>query len=248
MSQEEIRQAFINEKRNSLITNIRNLDRILKYKQNPTVLHEKGRSLLSLADIENPEENRNKALDCFNAVLSKNPYDVSTLIDRARLYAVMNDYENCLKDSEMMKSIPLDMLDGVTKIYVEDSISKLKEDLIKINKELIGTNLTEKEDNIKTINPEDKEILCDYNLIRKMQQRSISSGSVRLWSKWKHYKGEEYIVVGFVTAVPTTELLVCHINTNQEKALLFPWVAPISEWERKLIYNGEEVKVFTPIK
>lgn len=65
------------------------------------------------------------------------------------------------------------------------------------------------------------------------------------FSIWKHYKGEFYLIRGFVMKESTEEIEVCYSNLT--KPLLYPCCCPFVEWNEIVQYNGNHVKRFTKI-
>jgi len=58
---------------------------------------------------------------------------------------------------------------------------------------------------------------------------------------YKHYKGNEYEVVGFATHSETLEKMVIYKALYGEKGT---WVRPLSMWENHIEYEGNVVKRF----
>ena len=60
--------------------------------------------------------------------------------------------------------------------------------------------------------------------------------------KYRHYKGNEYVVVGLATHSETEEEMVVYKALYGEGKL---WVRPLSMWNEKVKVNGMEVLRFT---
>lgn len=62
--------------------------------------------------------------------------------------------------------------------------------------------------------------------------------------KYRHYKGNEYLVIDVATHSETEEEMVVYKALYGEEKL---WVRPLSMWNEKVNVNGEEVTRFTYI-
>ena len=62
--------------------------------------------------------------------------------------------------------------------------------------------------------------------------------------KYRHYKGNEYLVVDIVTHSETEEEMVLYKALYGEGKL---WVRPISMWNETVTVNGKEVLRFSCI-
>ena len=62
--------------------------------------------------------------------------------------------------------------------------------------------------------------------------------------KYRHYKGNEYLVVDVATHSETEEEMVVYKALYGEGKL---WVRPLSMWNEKVEINGKEVLRFTHI-
>ncbi len=62
--------------------------------------------------------------------------------------------------------------------------------------------------------------------------------------KYRHYKGNEYLVVDIATHSETEEEMVVYKALYGEGQL---WVRPLSMWNEKVEVNGKEVLRFTYI-
>ena len=62
--------------------------------------------------------------------------------------------------------------------------------------------------------------------------------------KYRHYKGNEYLVVDIATHSETEEEMVVYKALYGEEKL---WVRPLSMWNEKVEVNGKEVLRFTYI-
>lgn len=60
--------------------------------------------------------------------------------------------------------------------------------------------------------------------------------------KYRHYKGNEYLVVDIVTHSETEEEMVLYKALYGEEKL---WVRPISMWNETVTVNGKEVLRFS---
>lgn len=82
--------------------------------------------------------------------------------------------------------------------------------------------------------PKDKEqpkSAESFNIITD----AISSGI------YKHYKGNNYSVVGEVYHSETKERMILYISQNNEKNI---WVRPKSQFVSKVFYEGQNIKRF----
>ena len=62
--------------------------------------------------------------------------------------------------------------------------------------------------------------------------------------KYKHYKGNEYEVIGVGKHTKTLEELVFYRDVCDANKL---WARPVSMWDETVIVDGKEVKRFTKI-
>lgn len=62
--------------------------------------------------------------------------------------------------------------------------------------------------------------------------------------KYRHYKGNEYEVIGVGKHSETLEELVFYRDLHDESKL---WARPASMWNETVIVDGKEVKRFTKI-
>ncbi len=60
--------------------------------------------------------------------------------------------------------------------------------------------------------------------------------------KYRHYKGNEYLVVDIATHSETEEEMVVYKALYGEEKL---WVRPLSMWNEKVEVNGKEILRFT---
>lgn len=60
--------------------------------------------------------------------------------------------------------------------------------------------------------------------------------------KYRHYKGNEYLVIDIATHSETEEEMVVYKALYGEEKL---WVRPLSMWNEKVEVNGKEVLRFT---
>lgn len=68
-----------------------------------------------------------------------------------------------------------------------------------------------------------------------------------VYSIWKHYKGEKYIVLGF-NIRESNETVEVRYN-SVEKPLPIPWTRPLGEWNEIIKdVNGKDVRRFTLLK
>lgn len=72
----------------------------------------------------------------------------------------------------------------------------------------------------------------------------IMSNEIKL-GKYRHYKGNEYTVIGIARHSETLEELVVYKALYGDGAI---WVRPISMWNETVIVNGTAVKRFTYIE
>lgn len=68
--------------------------------------------------------------------------------------------------------------------------------------------------------------------------------SIVIGGKYRHYKGNEYLVVDIATHSETEEEMVVYKALYGEEKL---WVRPLSMWDEKVNVNGEEVLRFSYI-
>lgn len=68
--------------------------------------------------------------------------------------------------------------------------------------------------------------------------------SVVIGGKYRHYKGNEYLVVDIATHSETEEEMVVYKALYGDGKL---WVRPLSMWNEKVEANGKEVLRFTYI-
>ena len=68
--------------------------------------------------------------------------------------------------------------------------------------------------------------------------------SIIIGGKYRHYKGNEYLVVDIATHSETEEEMVVYKALYGEGKL---WVRPLSMWNEKVNVNGEEVLRFSYI-
>ena len=68
--------------------------------------------------------------------------------------------------------------------------------------------------------------------------------SIVIGGKYRHYKGNEYIVVDIATHSETEEEMVVYKALYGDGKL---WVRPLSMWNEKVEANGKEVLRFTYI-
>lgn len=68
--------------------------------------------------------------------------------------------------------------------------------------------------------------------------------SIVIGGKYRHYKGNEYLVVDIATHSETEEEMVVYKALYGEGKL---WVRPLSMWNEKVNVNGEEVLRFSYI-
>lgn len=246
MNTEEIRNNINKSNRAKIIRDLENCDRRKGRISDFSFFYEKGRLLVELSRIENTEDNRKKALECFNKALEKKSYDQDVLIDRAELYCAMGDHKNCQKDVEMIESIPQDVLDDFNKMFIAQTLKSIKKKLAKMKSEDLDP-VTDKKDAESDKDGDNKQT-SDILEIREKQDGFRFYEDIKLWSIWEHYKGDAYIITGFGTIESTKELAVCYVNMDPEKLLSYPWIRPVSEWEQLVTHNGKEVKRFTPLK
>ena len=62
--------------------------------------------------------------------------------------------------------------------------------------------------------------------------------------KYRHYKGNEYLVIDVATHSETEEKMVVYKALYGEEKL---WVRPLSMWDEKVTVNGEEITRFSYI-
>ena len=62
--------------------------------------------------------------------------------------------------------------------------------------------------------------------------------------KYRHYKGNEYLVIDIATHSETEEEMVVYKALYGEEKL---WARPLSMWNEKVEVNGKEVLRFTYI-
>lgn len=72
----------------------------------------------------------------------------------------------------------------------------------------------------------------------------IMSNEIKL-GKYRHYKGNEYTVIGIARHSETLEELVVYKALYGDGTI---WVRPISMWNETVIVNGTAVKRFTYIE
>ena len=68
--------------------------------------------------------------------------------------------------------------------------------------------------------------------------------NIVIGGKYRHYKGNEYLVVDIATHSETEEEMVVYKALYGEGKL---WVRPLSMWNEKVEANGKEVLRFTYI-
>lgn len=68
--------------------------------------------------------------------------------------------------------------------------------------------------------------------------------SIVIGGKYRHYKGNEYLVVDIATHSETEEEMVVYKALYGDGKL---WVRPLSMWNEKVEANGKEVLRFTYI-
>ena len=68
--------------------------------------------------------------------------------------------------------------------------------------------------------------------------------SIIIGGKYRHYKGNEYLVVDIATHSETEEEMVVYKALYGDGKL---WVRPLSMWNEKVEANGKEVLRFTYI-
>lgn len=68
--------------------------------------------------------------------------------------------------------------------------------------------------------------------------------SIIIGGKYRHYKGNEYLVVDIATHSETEEEMVVYKALYGDGKL---WVRPLSMWNEKVEVNGKEVLRFTHI-
>ena len=68
--------------------------------------------------------------------------------------------------------------------------------------------------------------------------------SIVIGGKYRHYKGNEYLVVDIAIHSETEEEMVVYKALYGEGKL---WVRPLSMWNEKVNVNGEEVSRFSYI-
>lgn len=68
--------------------------------------------------------------------------------------------------------------------------------------------------------------------------------NIIIGGKYRHYKGNEYLVVDIATHSETEEEMVVYKALYGEGKL---WVRPLSMWNEKVEVNGKEVLRFTHI-
>ena len=68
--------------------------------------------------------------------------------------------------------------------------------------------------------------------------------SIVIGGKYRHYKGNEYLVVDIATHSETEEEMVVYRALYGEGKL---WVRPLSMWNEKVNVGGEEVLRFSYI-
>ena len=71
-----------------------------------------------------------------------------------------------------------------------------------------------------------------------------------VYSVWRHYKGDLYLIVGFTRIEETTELAVSYVNFKTPSRI--PWSRPISQWQQKVLppaggENASEITRFVRI-
>ena len=68
--------------------------------------------------------------------------------------------------------------------------------------------------------------------------------NITVGGKYRHYKGNEYLVVDIATHSETEEEMVVYKALYGDGKL---WVRPLSMWNEKVEVNGKEVLRFTHI-
>ena len=63
-------------------------------------------------------------------------------------------------------------------------------------------------------------------------------------AKYRHYKGNEYIVLGIAMHSETEEEMVVYKALYGDEKV---WVRPASMWNEEVVVGGEKVKRFTRI-
>jgi hypothetical protein len=81
----------------------------------------------------------------------------------------------------------------------------------------------------------------NIDLVREKQLK-FKSIAPPLFSTWRHYKGEVYLVNGFVMRESTEEMEICYLKVGE--SLTYSWCRPLSEWEELVEHNGGLVKRF----
>jgi hypothetical protein len=87
----------------------------------------------------------------------------------------------------------------------------------------------------------------DFDAAERKQTEFLQQADIpNITSIWQHYRGDYYIVHGFVTDESTEGIAVCY--SKLDRPLPIPWTRPISEWTATVEYDGKRVKRFTKIK
>ena len=63
--------------------------------------------------------------------------------------------------------------------------------------------------------------------------------------KYRHFKGNEYEVIGIASHSETLERMVVYKALYGDGGI---WVRPLSMWEEIVEHNGEKVKRFTRVE
>jgi hypothetical protein len=63
--------------------------------------------------------------------------------------------------------------------------------------------------------------------------------------KYRHFKGQEYEVLGTAIHSETLEKMVIYKPLYGEEKI---WVRPLSMWDQVIVKNGQKLKRFRPVE
>jgi hypothetical protein len=87
----------------------------------------------------------------------------------------------------------------------------------------------------------------DLKEIEQRQLLTISNASTpKTNTVWRHYKGEHYIIEGYVMKESTEGIEVCY--SNLENPLEMPWSRPLDEWQETVQHNGLAISRFSFVR
>jgi hypothetical protein len=80
---------------------------------------------------------------------------------------------------------------------------------------------------------------------RKIQHCLADLNNPKKGSIWKHYKGNKYVMTGYIIKESTEEVEVCYVDLDNP--LPCSWSRPLSEWNDDIEYNGKVMKRFIKV-